>query len=872
MEKKLQKAAIALCFAALLSGCEQEPETKPGADSSIAADYTSRAESYVKQGQYKVAIIELKNAVKADPSYIESHLLFAQILHEQGNHKASIAALEKIEATDPRIPLLLAKNNIQLGKAKSTLDIIAEARKSGLLDGSAEASILAAKAYIVLNNTKSAEKEIDAALNATNDKKLLAQAETVRAILYRQLNDMEKQEIALQKATKLDPKNIEAMVVYAGLKHKQEKYEEAEDILSQALYTLPTTDVITLRRLQILRAMASILSEQGRTSEALVYSKLIAESNPNAQKIETDYEAALEAIKAGDIEKAEALLQDLYQNYNMRASGALLGLLKADQGDYTSASTLFKDSIDPEVASESALAIFAGTELKLRNAESALKAIESNIKENTKNTKLLSVYGIALLANGEEEKALQVIKSTLEIDPDLVNLRLALVNLYNKKGEPEKALEQLQIADKSTATNSIIEEKLLMQYGMMKRQKEYEQYIETLASRNTVESRVLASLAMIRGNPSRANKIIDAAYNQEPTNKKVLGAKVISLLSQQKYKDAFNFAEKLLSLDANDTFALTSAALALSKSDGKQEAIRFLENQSKSAVGNWAADYVLADHYYSTREFSKSAAHIDDALSKSSFNQETTNKAIEIYSAMAGNESKNGNFAKAKKLALEAVQLAPARTDLLNQLVVIDLASGNITQAKEVADKLAQENPNSYYSLLAQGDINKAEKNIETALKYYQQAWKIRPSDKLGRAIWALTDSKAKPQFLDHWIATLPNSFEPLTLKAITYQQSGMESEALKHYEKSLSMNQRQPLALNNLAWLYFTQSKTDKAIATAEQAYAYSPENPAILDTLGWILFKQGDKKRAKELIEKAAKLAPNNEDIKEHLQIVNG
>tara|TARA_B100000989_G_scaffold251746_1_gene199816 strand:- start:154 stop:543 length:390 start_codon:yes stop_codon:yes gene_type:complete len=127
-------------------------------------------------------------------------------------------------------------------------------------------------------------------------------------------------------------------------------------------------------------------------------------------------------------------------------------------------------------------------------------------------------------------------------------------------------------------------------------------------------------------------------------------------------------------------------------------------------------------------------------------------------------------------------------------------------------------------------------------------------------------------EFLDEWEKQIPGSYEASTLRAIRYQQTNQNDRALAQYKKSLELNPNQPIALNNLAWLLYENSKMNEAMFYAEKAKSLTPENPAILDTYALVAHKSGKLDEAKAAISKAHQLAPDNADIQKHYDDILG
>jgi tetratricopeptide (TPR) repeat protein len=865
MHSILTKILSVVVVVFLLTACEENNSQ----EANKSTEYLARASSYFDQGQYKVAIIEIQNALQEDSNNIDAYALLGEIYYAQGNHLLSMNVLDSAPTQNEKTILLIAKNNLSLSKAKSALNVLNDAYKNNLLIDSIEASLIEAKSLVLLNKVTDAEKLLNKISNKTTNEEQLSDIETAKAKLFARTNRPQDQVTALNKAIKLHPSNIDALVMLADYHYRQNDYEAAEDKLSEALYNLPTTDSMTLKRMQILRAMVAILSQQGRSAEAMVYSKIIADANPKSQEIESEFQTALDALGKGDIDEAEKILTKLFDSSPNQISGSLLGLIKYSKGEFSEASNLFDRYVDPETASSQALSIYAETELRLKKPADALKAIESNIKDHSDNPKLLSVYGLALLYTGQTEKGIEVIKSTLQLDPTMSKLRLALIDNYNAQGKSNLALEQLELAHRHSPDDPHIAEKTLNQYSQMGLKNKHQSLINTLAASSVVENQVLAGLSLLQTNPKRAADIIDKAYQKEPKNLYALNAKTIESVNTKNTANTVKYAKETLNIDENRLFALAAIATAYSDSGNDKKAVDFLKEESNRSVNSWAADFLLSKYYLKNLNYKDSIRYLESSLSKSSFNDTVVRFSKDVYLANAAAEINNANYASAKKSIMDAIQLAPNDLSLQHFLISVELGNDNLTQAQKIAEEIEQLAPKSQTNHLVKGDISKHQGQHEEALLHYLDAWSIAPSDKIGKVIWAnlrFGTALTPQQFIEDWKEKLPNSFEAITIEAMSYQEKNQIAKAMRSYKKSLELNPNQPIALNNIAWIYFEQKQYEQALSHAEQANKLAPQNPAILDTYGWIAFKSGDKDKAKDLIGQATKLAPNNAEIASH------
>lgn len=99
----------------------------------------------------------------------------------------------------------------------------------------------------------------------------------------------------------------------------------------------------------------------------------------------------------------------------------------------------------------------------------------------------------------------------------------------------------------------------------------------------------------------------------------------------------------------------------------------------------------------------------------------------------------------------------------------------------------------------------------------------------------------------------------------LLYKAENVDS-ALAAYDKAISFNADNYMALNNAAYFMAEEDRTlGRAELYASIAVAAEPENSTFLDTYAWVMFKKRDYQRAKELIDQALSICLRNEDEEE-------
>lgn len=870
MTSKVLKALL-LTSALMSAGCDQQTDQAQ----SKHADILLRAQSYFDQGQYSAATIEARNAIKEDDNNIEAYLLLARIYHEQGNYTASIKLLQELPQTNPSVIELLGNNYFKQKKYKSLQKLITQPTLEASIANSWALTRLRVITDIYQGNFTSAKSGIENLTRLAKTPTEKANTEVIRSYLMGKMGQPDAQLQALDKALSILPTSVDALLEKARIRYANKEYEAAEDLLSQALIALPTTDTMTLQRIEVLQAMASTLSRQNRSGEAMIYSKLIAEANPKAQEIQNEFEQGIEKLKSGDLKNAEEVFSRLYLNNHARVAGSVLGLIRFQQGDYEKAIEFFEDTIDPETTSPELLRAYAESQLRMRHPDQALSTIQANVNQHPDDPDLLGVYGLALLATGNTQEGMEQIKRALSIAPDRARLKLALATAYNHQNNQDQALQLMKDAFATAPSDMIIQERLATQYAAMNKLEELKQFAEQLTALPSPQSKALGGLILLRLDNQRGTVILDKLYHDSPSEPAVLRAQLRKNIMAKNYGDVIRFGKQLVSIDPNDIGALGAILQAHTLLNSTDDGLQYLNAQIEKSANAWGPDYVLAIHELRTGNFDRAREHASKAVNKSAYDRTASALYAQVYQASAAFEAQAGNLAKAREIILEAMQHNEVTPQLIHLLIKVELADNNYTEAEKLLKELEQANPGAAVIYHAKANIAASKNDVTTALENYSTAWKLQPNEILANDMWTLlrseSDSKPKQvQFLADWTQKLPNSVKAHTLYGIHFQESGQASLAIAEYRKALALNPNLPIVLNNLAWLLMEQNQLAEAFAMSERAVSLTEPNASILDTHGWIAFKTGKKELALKSLQKAAEIDPDSEDIKQHLQTV--
>ena len=261
------------------------------------------------------------------------------------------------------------------------------------------------------------------------------------------------------------------------------------------------------------------------------------------------------------------------------------------------------------------------------------------------------------------------------------------------------------------------------------------------------------------------------------------------------------------------------------------------------------------------------------------------------------------DFAQAEKLLKAIVEQVPGNTQGRWQLGLLELQKGNFVAARQQLEEVSNTNTptQSEPALLAtvmsylmakqpkeameflerlmpthpelapflyhmRGEVNRLQNKPDEAIRDYNKALAASP-DSVGTAI-ALANLYAESGKTEQAIQLLrdtqkrkPQDPNLAMATAWLLERSLRWQEAQSAYERVLAVDSRNPIALNNLAWLLAEHGgNIDVALKYAQQAKELQGNNVNITNTIGWLYYKKNSYQLALEYLKDAATKVPSN------------
>ncbi|MCF6196135.1 MAG: tetratricopeptide repeat protein, partial [Emcibacter sp.] len=139
----------------------------------------------------------------------------------------------------------------------------------------------------------------------------------------------------------------------------------------------------------------------------------------------------------------------------------------------------------------------------------------------------------------------------------------------------------------------------------------------------------------------------------------------------------------------------------------------------------------------------------------------------------------------------------------------------------------------------------------------------------LARANINMEQADKAVAIMQSWLLKKKDDLAVRHILAGYYLQEKAYDKSINQYEIILGMSAENPIALNNIAWLYSQTGQNKKALMTAEKSYNLFPDAAPFIDTYAWILVEQGQNEKGLALLQKAVAKAPKMVEIRYHLAV---
>lgn len=864
---------LALAAALLLAGCGRND---PEAMLASARDYLGRNDA-------PAAIIQLKNALQANPDLAEARLLLGQALLESGDPVGAETELGKaasLGAPADQVTPALVRSRLLQGRSAA---VTAEFGNTTLGTPAAQAQLqtLLAQAWRAQGRAAEFEAAVNAALKASPDHE--------PALL----------ELARLKASKRDIDG--ALAVIDGLLARRSDAHEAlklkGDLLLAGRRDLP----------QALAAYrASVQARPGYADgQASVVRALLGDRQVDAAATELEALVKMAPGRPGTLYLQGQLAMARNQPAQAREHVQQLLKLAPDNPAALELGGAVELALNAPVRAESLLAKAVATAPDLRLArrllvtsylrtgqvDRALAALPANLSNDDADPALLLVAGQAHMVKGQADQAQAYFARAARLDPADASKRTALAVSQLAAGKTDAAINALETI--AASDDGISADLALINAHLRLRQVD-----EALAAIAALQKKraddplpwqLRGRALLLRNDTAGAREAFGQALQRNPDYFAATAALTALDMAARQPEQARQRLQAVIDRQPKNVQALLALADVQAASGAPADTVAALLRQAVQAEPAERQPRVaLVDHYLRRNDPKAALAEAQaavaalpdapevlDALGRAQQASGDTNQALASFNKMqglmpgnplpllrlAGAHAANRDTPAAIDQLRKALALQPDLLPAQRALVELAVRGNQTPLALDTSRQVQKQRPREAAGYVLEAEVHGASKNWGAAAGVLRTGLKAAPAPELVVRLFnvLLADGKAADaeRLGADWLRTQPrDAVVPMFLgdRAIAANQL---PDARRHYERVIALQPQNAVALNNLAWVSGQQGRDD-AVALAERANQIAPDQPAFMDTLAVLLSERNEHARALELQKRVVAMQP--------------
>ena len=861
-----------------------------GCDRTLSVEQLSQdAQRLQDTGEFKAAVIQLKNAVQADPNNADIRFRLGVLHNKLGDGASAEKELKKTLELSPNHARASAELAGSLLRQGAFDRILAEIKLPA--EGSANLAdilVVRAQAHAALRQIKQADADYLAALAARPEfpDALVGQARMKAAVEQ----DIGAALALIERALNKDPKHQDALLAKGDFKRFQGHVDEATAAYSAAVEANSQSIPARLSR-------AAIYLASGKNTEAQTDIDVAFKAQPG--NLIATYLQALANFRNGKNEAARDSLQNVLKvmpNHtpSLLLSGAVYSALGSDQ----QAETNLRKVLD--IAPDNLLArrLLTGLLLRTRQPQKATEIIAPALKRSGDDPQILALAGDAYMQSGDFDKATQYLEKAATIDPTSANIRAGLGLTKLAAGDGNAAIVDLEKA--VSMDSHQYQADILLAMSHLNRH-EFDAALKALDSLekkqpdNPLTYNFKGAAYVGKKDLASARKSFERAVQLNPAYFPAT-ANLAQLDLQDKNPDiAKKRFEAVLAKDKVSIQAMLALASLATTNKQPKEALEWIQKARAANPRSVQPSLALVRYYGQLGDAKQAVAAAQEAQNQSPDNPELLDLLGMAQLSAEQNEEAISTFGKLSKIQpdsplahyrsaqaeiaakdtraaesslVKALHLKPDFLDAQVALAGLRVQAKRFDEAMPIAKEAIKAAPKSPAGHMLAGDIYLAQDKPAEATTAYQNAYDLAKSGgiliKLHHA-QELSGKAAPMSVIENHLKDNPKDLQVRVYLADLLMKKNLFLEASRHYQTILETDPKNLLALNNIAWC-MQQLKDPRAMKYAEEAYKLQPSNPAIADTLAMLMLDAGKTSRAVELLEAAAAQAVDSPDIGFH------
>ncbi|MFK7886885.1 MAG: XrtA/PEP-CTERM system TPR-repeat protein PrsT [Gammaproteobacteria bacterium] len=893
----LSIAALALALTPLAACGDSRSEEQKLIDANLK----------LEQMSFRSAVIELRNVLRANPQSLQARMALARALEQLQDFDAAEKELERAvelgASPDDTLPVLA---QIYLGRT-AFAQMLAEIDPAQVSSPAtrSELEALRGKAMLAMGSKAEAATLFDQVLAAGASTEAQRVALLGKATIASDQADFTLAEKLARQSLEIAPDSAESFLRVGQLLLVQNKQAEANSFLSDANTT--KLRMVPMDRFRLLGERAQAAMAVGDLDAANAAAQ--AMSKINSDHPMSGYLRGQVAYQREDYDTALEDLQAVAAKYpGFIPVQALLGAVSLRRGEYEQAEVFLSTAIAAQPNNAGVRQLLAETRMRMSRPEAAAATLRDGLRNDQGNSMLLTMLGRATAQTDGGDTGVQYLLQALEADPSNVQAKISLAAGYVASGDRDKAIELIE-----SLPEDAIDPKRKQILLVVSRYDENDPSaarakLDELLAATPDDPSVLAlagGFALSTGDLDSARRRYEQVLTIEPDNR---SAQLAILRVDEQQNDLSRSRQLFTQLvERNPSDYMANLVLAkIAESDGDhQRAIALVTRANVIDPTQLLPNLTLVSEAMRVRNLDEAESYARQALSHHSQSAQANgalgfvflerrnfDEALGFLKKAAGLSPENffyhyklaqaqvgaGQLAQARASFRESFRLNSSHLASLRSLAILEVRAGEGKRADELL-RFAKDNYGAGPRLdELTGDIRSAQGQHAEAMLAFNTAFETSPSWPLASKIYNERRELGSPDAtlpLRNWLDGNPKHVPARLLLAQHYQRAKNDVKAIEQYEMLIVEKPDSAYALNNLAWLYFSQDgaqNRQRALEIAERAFKLAPLNADIADTFGWIQFNSGQAQAGLETLRRALSgtSARRKPDIAYHLAAV--
>ncbi len=847
------------------------------------------AQRFLAKGDTRAALIEYRNAIRADTNNAEAHFSLGKLQLASGDPIAAekeLTLARDLNYDQALVMPLLAQAYLA---QQRFADVLAQVPAVGRTpEQTAPNLVLRSMAQVGLNKLDEARASLDEAERIAPN---LVDAQLTSARLALATRDVALAERKTDQALAIDPKRGDVLILKGQLRALQSDMTGALHFMDEAVAVAPNGYGFRLERANQLIAM-------GQDAKALedVNAALAAEPRDTA----AIYLSAVLAVRAGKHAEADAALTKLGPVIQRFPRGLYFQAIAKSNLNQTEAAV---DAVQRYIARAptdlDGVRLLARIELGANRPDRAAAALQKTIADGRADAETLDLQGRALAAAGKPSQAAEAFQQAAQLAPanpvimtNLASTRMQMGDSFAASNALEKSLEiapgQVNAAEALVAT--------ALTSGDVDRAQAALDRLRAQAGNTEAVGLLQGLIKLARQDLEGARVEFANVVQQFPAslNARINLGKV--LLLQNKRPEGEAVLNEVLAKDPANNQALNTMLQVLVADSRVPQAVGLLETARKATPQNPALTVALSDMMVRAGNAKAALAMLDRSRvdgqltpllmlaqaraqvaadapedAKGTYREILRQQPNELEARRALVELliNTKDFAGASASLRDGLRTSPGNIGMMQTLVLIEQRVSGTPAAVAMAEELRKDPANMPAASVLKGDAYLAAQQFAEAAAAFEAEQRLSPSGVLALRIANAYGAAGKVDqaagTLRTWLKTEPGDANAAQMLAALDISAGRLQQAEENLKVVLDKRPNDGVALNNLAWVY--QQRGDaKALPTAQRAYLLAPGSETA-DTLGWILTTSGDAAAGLPLLQQAMQARPNDRVIQFHV-----